>query len=515
MKFNWTAHSWSAGPHLRRRHERATNDLKGQAVRGGFAKVCAQAANFLIRIGSVMALGRLLEPKDFGLVGMVTAVIGVLNLFRDFGLSTATVQRTSLTDEQISALFWINMLVGAALGLLTLVTAPLVAGFYHEPRLVRVTAALAAGFIFNAAGVQHGALLQRQMRFTALAIIDIVSLLAGTIVGISMALMGYGYWALVGMALISPVVSSAGVWLAMAWIPGKPQKQAEIRSLIRFGGILTLNGLVVYIAYNLEKVLLGRFWGAAPLGVYGRAYQLVNIPTENLNSAAGVVAFAALSRLQNDPNRLKSYFLKAYSLVLALTVPITIVFALFADDLIFVLLGPKWKDAAPIFRLLAPTTLIFAMINPLWWLHYSIGMVGRSLKVASVISALVVVGYLIGLPYGPKGVAFAYSAVLSLWAIPHLAWCVRGTMISLKDILMAVSRPLFSSVVAGALAFCVQYSYGPSLSPLSRLLLGGLIVMGAYLVMLFYVMGQKQFYVDLLQALRQRSSVPENSLVTA
>ena len=116
--------------------------------------------------------------------------------------------------------------------------------------------------------------------------------------------------------------------------------------MLRFGGTITLNGLVVYVAYNLEKVLLGRFWGADALGIYGRAYQLINIPTDNLNSAIGGVAFSALSRLQNDPVRLKSYFLKGYSLVISLTIPITIFCALFADDIVLVVLGPKWTDAA-------------------------------------------------------------------------------------------------------------------------------------------------------------------------
>jgi O-antigen/teichoic acid export membrane protein len=294
------------------------------------------------------------------------------------------------------------MLVGTALALLAVAMAPVVATFYHEPRLFSVTVVLAAGFLFNAAGVQHSALLQRHMRFTASAVIEILALLVSTAVGIGMAVSGYGYWALVAMTVVSPIVSTIGVWIGTRWVPGMPHRNVGIRSMMRFGGTLTLNGLVVYVAYNLEKVLLGRFWGADAVGIYGRAYQLVNIPTENLNSAVGGVAFSALSRLQEDPIRFKSYFLKGYSLVLALTLPITIICALFADDLIFVLLGPKWKEAAVIFRLLAPTILIFAMINPLAWLLFSLGMVGRSLKVALVLAPLVIAGYVMGLPYGPK-----------------------------------------------------------------------------------------------------------------
>jgi PST family polysaccharide transporter len=491
-------------------------DLKEKAIRGGFAKLCAQVANFLLRVGSLMVLARLLEPKDFGLVGMVTALTEVLNLFRDFGLSTATVQRVNVTEEQISTLFWINVLVGAILGALAVVMAPVVVVFYHEPRLFGVTAVLAAGFLFNAAGVQHSAILQRQMRFTALAMTDIISLVVSTAVGIGMAVGGYGYWALVVMTVTLPLVATVCLWLITWWIPGRPRKQVGIRSMMRFGGTITLNGVVIYVAYNFDKILLGRFWGAEAVGIYGRAYQLINIPTANLNSAVGGVAFPALSRIQDDSNRFKTYFLKGYSFVLALTVPITIVCALFADDLISVLLGPKWTDTVTIFRLLAPTILIFALINPLAWLMFSIGLVGRSLNIALVIAPLVIAGYVIGLPYGPKGVALAYSTLMTLWVVPHIAWCVHGTVVSFRDILVAVSRPLLSGFAAAVFAFGVQLLYGQLLSPFPRLVIGVTVLLGVYLGMLMYVMGQKACYLGLLRGMKSHSSVEEgNALVSA
>jgi len=278
--------------------------------------------------------------------------------------------------------------------------------------------------------------------------------------------------------------------------------------MMRFGGTLTLNGLVAYLAYNSEKVLIGRFWGADAIGIYGRAYQLISIPTDNLNSAVGEVAFSALSRVQDDPSRLKSYFLKGFSLVLGLTLPITIACALFADDVVFVLLGPKWNDAAAIFRLLAPTIAIFAIINPLGWLLTSIGLVARGLKIALVFAPFMIAGYVVGLPYGPKGVAFAYSTVMALWVIPLIAWCVHGTVISLWDILLAVSRPLASGILAGGLAFAVRLAYGQSLSPLPRLILESIIVLVAYLGILLFVTGQKSLYLDLYRGLKAPSTVP-------
>jgi PST family polysaccharide transporter len=446
---------------------------------------------------------------------MVTAFTGVLNLFRDFGLSAATVQRVDVTDEQVSTLFWINILVGAILALSLTGLAPVVVAFYHEPHLLWVTVALASAFLFNAAGVQHSALLQREMRFTALARIDILSLVVSTTIGICMAAAGFGYWALVAAAVSLPLVTSICLWLTSSWLPGRPRLRVGLHPLMRFGGTLTLISIIMYIGYNLDKVLLGRFWGAAAVGIYGRAYQLINIPTENLNSAIGEVAFAALSRVQKDPVRLRDYFLKGYSLVLALTIPITMAVALFAHDLIFVLLGPKWKDAAEIFRLLAPTILIFALVNPIGWLIFSLGMVGRSLKASLVFAPLVIGGYVMGLPYGPKGVAFGYSAMMTLWAVPLIMWSIHGTGISLRDIALAVSRPLVSGIVAAALAFGVESFCGQSLSPLPRLVLGATVLLTAYLGMLFYVMGQKVVYRDLLQTFRRGSSPEKKTLVPA
>jgi O-antigen/teichoic acid export membrane protein len=496
-------------------YENAMQDLKEKTIRGGLARLFAQGADFALRLGSLMVLARLLGPNDFGLVGMATAFTGALTLFRDCGLSAAAIQRRSVTDEQTSTLFWINVFVGCVLGLVTLAMAPVVAAFYHEPRLVRVTAVLASSFFFNAAGVQHGAILQRQMRFSALAVISIISLIVSTAIGLCSAMAGYGYWALVAMTLAAPISNTLGVWLATPWIPGRPRRRIGIRSMMHFGGTVTVNGLVIYIASNFEKVLLGRFWGADALGIYGRAYQLINIPTSNLNSAAGEVAFSALSRLQDDPGRLKSYFLKGYSVVLAMTTPMTVGCALFADDMIFVFLGPKWKDTAVIFRLLAPTILVFAMANPLSWLVMSLGLVRRTLKMGLVIAPILVLAYGIGLPCGPKGVALAYSGTMLLWVIPVIAWSVHGSVISLRDVLLAASRPMASSIVAGGLAFAVRAVYGQSLSPLPRLGLETAVLLVTFLGMLLFATGQKSLYLDLLRGLRNPAAPKQKSLASA
>jgi PST family polysaccharide transporter len=490
-------------------------DLKQRTMRGGLARLVTQIATLLLRTGTLMVMARLLTPADFGLVGMVTAMIGVFNVFRDFGLSAAAVQRKSITPEQSSTLFWINLLVGGALGLTVMAMGPLVARFYHQPELVGITAVLAIAFVFNAAGVQHSALLERQMRFVLLSVIDIISWTVSTSVGILMALRGFGHWALVSTSIVTPLVYTIGVWLASRWVPGRPRRDHGIFSIMRFGGTLTLNGLIMYFAMNADKILLGRFWGVNALGIYGRAYQLVNIPTDNLNSAAGGVIFAALSRVRGEAQRFRSYFLKGYSLILSCTVPITVMCGLFGDDIIRVFLGVKWQSAIPVFRCLAPTTFGFAILVPLGWLLSSCGLVNRGLKMAVVIAPLLILGYACGLHWGPQGVAIAYSTTMMLIVIPMIGWAARGTAVSLPDLLQALGRPVFSGLAAAIPAYGMRLLCGSAFPPVVRLAITLITLYTAYLGMLLYVMGQKRLYIDILRAFFGRSSVDEPVPISA
>ena len=439
---------------------------------------------------------------SFGLVAMVTVVTGVYELFSTGGLSAATVQKHTITDEQIATLFWINVSIGAMLGLLCLATGPVLVAFYHEPRLIWVTVVLAAGFLFNGAGVQHLALLQRELRYVRLTVIEIVALAGSIAVGIGMALYGLGYWGLVAASVSNRAIMTGCAWITTAWIPGLPRRTGGIRSLLHFGGTVTLNNLVVYFGYNVEKALLGRFWGADALGIYGGAYQLASVPTTNLNSAVGGVAFSALARLQHDHVRLKSYFLKGYSMVNAMTIPTTMFCALFAYDIIMVVLGPKWTEATAIFRLLTPTILVFGIINPTGWFLQSVGLQVRSLRIALVIAPLVIMACVIGLPYGPTGVAFAYSAAMTLWLVPHVVWCFHNTDVSPSDLFLAIWRPFLASIVAAVLAFGVvsylgRHAIANCAATPWRRCHGRSVHLDAAVLM-----GQRSFYFDLVRGLK-------------
>jgi O-antigen/teichoic acid export membrane protein len=475
----------------------------GQTIaRGAVISVSGQGASVLLRMGSMVILARLLTPADFGLVGMAAAVTGFLSLIRDAGLGLATVQRAVLSEEQASTLFWINVGLGATLTAACVVLAPAVVMFYGAPNLLWVTVALGSCFFFSGFTAQHRAMLQRAMRFGMMTMIDIAALVISIVLAVGMAWYGQRYWALVAMAVSQPAVAAAGTWLAVRWVPGWPRRTSGIRSMLLFGGTLTLNNVIVYLAYNTDKILVGRFWGASGLGIYGRAYTLSSVANENLYSALSVVAFPTLSRLQHDPARFRSYFLRGYSLFLSLVIPLTVACALFANEIIAVMLGPRWHDAVIIFRLLAPTIVAFGLVHPFSWVMLATGRAARCLGTTMMVAPVVILGYTIGVHWGPQGVAAGFSCAMALTVLPVIFWAKKGTSITGADVFQTVSRPLASTAIAVAASMAVASLVDLIHPPFLRLLLESGILFGIHFSILAFVMKQKTIYLGLLREMR-------------
>lgn len=484
----------------------SAGEFKRRSVRGGTAIVLGRGSAAVLQLGTTLVLARLLSPTDYGLQAMVLTLVNLCSLFQDAGLSSATVQRPTVTNEQISTIFWINVALGAFLTAAVASAGPLLVSFYKDPRLLWITVASASVFFFNSLAIQHRSMLNRAMRYTANAKIEITAAVVGAVVAIVMAGLGFGYWALICQNICLAVVQTIAAWVAMRWVPGRPHWTAEIRSMLRYGGTVTLNGFVVYISYNVEKILLGRYWGAAPLGLYGRAYQLSNLPVQQATDSFTAVAFPTLSRLQGDPPRLVRAYLKAHSLVVSITVPTVIASALFANEIVRILLGTKWGGAGPIVRMLAPAMLVFALMNPMSWLLRATGLVERSLKIAVFIAPVMVLAVIAGLRYGPNGVAIGYSTAMVLLFIPLIAWAKHGTGVSNRDYWDAIKRPVVASVIAGAAGWCTQHALRNSL-PAFPLFAVAISVMGlAYLGILLFVMGQRAEYTELLTHLFARKS---------
>jgi O-antigen/teichoic acid export membrane protein len=405
--------------HLRTDH--LLGDLKGRTISSGLITIAAQGVKFALNLVSIMVLARLLTPRDFGLYAMVTTIMGYVIIFKDAGLSTATVQREGITHAQVSNLFWINVALSGALSLLLAATSPLVAWFYREPRLVPITLILSSTFFLSGLTIQHTALLNRQMRFTALAFIQIASMLTGVVIGIGMAWLGYRYWALVFSNLVTIAVTVPLTWWAIPWRPQLPSRGTGTGSLVRFGTSMAGGGYIYAVAKGTDSMLVGRFYGADSIGLYTRAAALLNRPLEQFLYPISSVFIPALSRVQMQPERYRRTFLQVYESMALVSFLFTgLLFAL-SHPLTLVVLGPRWEKAAIIFAAFTVAALTHPIARAASWLFISQGRGGRDwVLVNSLGAGLAVASFAAGLPFGPAGVAMAYSIVGLFIGLPIL-----------------------------------------------------------------------------------------------
>jgi len=407
-------------------------DLKGRSVRGGLLTLASQSAQFVMQTVSTVVLARLLVPADFGIVAMVTAVTGLAYAFADFGLSEATIQRKEITHEQVSTLFWINVAIGLVLTLITAGLGPVLARFYREPRLLTITLLSSLSFFIGGLRVQPNALLKRQMRFSALAFRDILAYVIAVPIAITMAWRGAGYWALVALPLTSNFMQMAVSWMLVRWRPGPPHRDSQVGSMLAFGGNVSLSYLIFNLNRSFDSVLIGRYWGAALLGLYSRAYNLLMIPVRQLSTPAGNVTIPTFSRLQDDPERFARYYLRAVGLIIWITTPIFGFLFVAAKPVIVLVLGAKWVEAAPVFQILVISALGQLLLESTIWLFISRGQSARLLKLLLIISPIILGSFAIGLPFGIKGVALSGSLVLVTILPWMLKFTFRGTHLTLK-----------------------------------------------------------------------------------
>ena len=430
-------------------------DLKGRSVRGGAVTMAAQGARFFLQICSTVVLARLLTPEDFGLIAMVAVVTGFVMMFKDMGLSMATVQKAEINHGQISTLFWINVALSLSIMLVTAVLAPAIAWFYGEPRLTWITLALASAFIFGGFTIQHQALLRRQMRFSALAVVEIISMSVGVAAAIITALYGAGYWSLVVMQLATAISIAVGVWIASEWRPGLPRWGSGVWSMLAFGGNLTGFSVINYSAAQIDRVLIGRYIGSGPVGLYHKAYNLLLLPLRQINAPVTAVAIPALSRIVDDPVRYRKAYFKMSNYIVMLAVPGVAFLIGTSDWIVRLVLGPQWDKSARIFAILGFAGLIMPILNPLGWLFITQGRTCDMLHLGAIDAFIKILSVVIGLQWGVTGVAVAVAIRYYIEA-PLLIWfCCRKGPIRPMDFLPTFffGGVLSISVLSAVLAF--------------------------------------------------------------
>ena len=409
------------------RTDHLMDSIGGRTAKGGVVTMAAHGLKFAISIIATAILARLLSPKDYGLIGMVAVATNFIVMFKDLGLSQATVQKSEISPQQISTLFWVNLTLSVITMVVTVLLAPAISWFYGDTRLTLITIVSATGFVIGGLTVQHEALLKRQMRFVALSSVALFAMIVGYMVGIACAWYGFGYWALVFSQLALLTTDAILVWFICGWRPGLPSRDTGVRSMLSFGGNITAYATVNYFSKNADNLLLGKFWGAQPLGLYNKAAQLVGLPTDQVHEPVMSVAVPALSRLVDEPERYRKAYLRIMEKVLMLVMPAVALLIVSSDWIISIVLGPQWKDAGTILIFMSIAGLLQPVMNTAGPLLMTQGR-GRHLFYWSLISApLSILSILAGLPWGATGVAASYSLTRVFITNPLMYWFVGRT----------------------------------------------------------------------------------------
>jgi PST family polysaccharide transporter len=466
----------------------ADGDLRGRTVRGGVFTMFGQSAKFVLSIAAIAVLGRLLTPADFGLIAMVLTITGLAELFKDLGLGLSTVQRATITHEQISTLYWVNIGIGFVLAGCVCAVAPFIVWFFGDDRLLMITFGVALSFVFAGATVQPQALLRRRMSFGVLTVVQVSAMAFGVTCAVIAAVCDLGYWALVIQILSNAVANMIGVTIAARWWPGRPSRHADIRHMLLFGGELSAANILNYAVRNTDNLLIGRLLGDAALGYYTRAYQLLLLPIQQLNNPLNAVALPALSRCQDDPVRFRLIYRKGMEVLAACGMPIVIALTVTADRAVVAVLGDQWHEAVRLFQLLAPAALLGTFNVATGWVYIPLARTRRLLMWSLISTPITVLGFVIGLRWGAAGVAAAFSITMCAMRLPGILYCLKGTFIELSDVGRAIGRPFVNAMLAGMVTWLMRVFWTDGLPDVTfvdvdiRLMIDLLVYTAAYTV---------------------------------
>lgn len=434
-------------------------DIRRLAIRGAAITVSSAGVALAVQVAATVVLARLLTPKDFGVVTMVTTLS---LLFLNFGLNGFTeviLQWEKIDHSLASNLFWINVSSGIVLTIAFAAAGSLMTNFYHEPLVAHVAVGISTTIFLTSLSVIHIALLKRAMRFAATSVNEIVSRVLSLVVSIVLAWKGWGYWALVVGAAVQPAAQSVGAWFLCPWLPGRPRRVLGTASMVRFAMNVYGRFTVNYFSRNTDNLLVGWRFGSISLGFYKKAYDLFALSANQLTAPITNVAVAALSRFNPRSHQYKQHLLSALGIMAFLGMALSAEFALIGKDLIRLLLGPGWETAGQIFAFFAPGIGAMVVYGAHGWIHLSIGRADRWLRWGVVEVVVTCVSFLVALPWGPAGVAVAWST--SLWALIVPAFWYAGKPIGFRigPFLAVIWRYVAASLLAGAATLAVGRLY--------------------------------------------------------
>ena len=425
------------------------------SVRGAGIGVVSIGLQFAIRGFSTVALARLLLPEEFGLVAIAGIALNFFSRIADMGLTTASTQRDHMKSGELSTLFWVNTVGGILLCGIMIAIAPLMGAIFADRRVEHIVVALSLVLVVTGIGAQHESLLRRNLRYGQLAAIIPAAQAAGTAVGVTAAILGFGYWSIVAMNFVSRAAATVGYMICARWKPGRPNRLRSVRSFVRFGSHISGSQLLIYVTHNLDSIMVGLVGGAVDLGLYRRGFNLLQLPIEHFKAHMDRVIPSSLSRLQRNESEFSKLYRYGVSGLVFLGCPgIGLIFA-DAPALISLLLGDGWLDAVPYLRWLALAALISLLEVSIVWLVVPLAEGKKLLIVRFIRVVFVSVGMTIGLRSGPIGVAAGYGIGSAVSYIAEFIYTSVGRRRMVVATLGSIWQPIVSAALSAAVVIAI------------------------------------------------------------
>lgn len=454
--------------------------LGARAARGSAVTLVSQGIRVGVLLVSTVVLARLLSPEDFGLYAMVAALIGISETLRDLGLSSAAVRRPDLTRAQGSNLFWINVGTGAACWIVVSLAAVPISGLFGEDRLVSMIRLVAPVFLLNGIATQFKAEINRSLRFTALAVCELVPQLVALGVAIVLAFADRGAWALIGQQIVTAVLALALAVSLARWRPGLPTRRVGTRSLLSFGLGVAGTQLIGTVTRNIDNILIGWAWGPTSLGLYNRGYQLLMAPLNQIAVPMTRVALPILARVHaRDDGTFPDVLRRAQLVGAYLTASLYCVAAGVAAPLVDVALGGQWSEVVPIFQVLAFGGVFRAILQVSYWAYLASGRSHTQLRVYATFQPVIILSMIVGLRWGAIGVAWGHSIGYALyWAI-SLVMLERNLGIPARPLIASPARAVACvGVPAGAAAWLASEAVAQPVGSLAAGLVAAALTVG-------------------------------------
>lgn len=425
----------------------------------------SQAISFLV----FLVLARLLDPESFGLVAMAMVAVAFFKLFGNFGFGAAIIQRKQLEPDHLDTAFWVDIFVGIFMMSITFLTAPWVAELYSEPRLQEIIQWLSLLFLPTALSQVQTSILRRELALRPLAIRTLISEVIGGVTGVGCAIAGFGVWSLVARQLVTTFIGLFLLWYLSEWRPRLVFSRQRFRELFGFSSKILSANIIDFMSKKSDSFLIGYFLGPVALGYYTIAYRLVYLLTDFLGGTINRVAWPAFSRLQDQPEKIRSGFLSASQILGLVVLPIFLGIFATAPDLVPVVFGPQWGQSIAILEILVFVGIILSLNSMYNTIIVSMGRPGLWLALHTAIGVSNVAGFFIGLRWGITGVAFAYLSVCCFYLPIYLYILNRLAGISTYKYVKALLAPAFASLIMIAIVVGFRSLLAEQMSPLPLL----------------------------------------------